>query len=105
MEENSILKKNLSFAQDNKENEFKYVAAKVKGIEDMMEKQQIKVDSVYRRGEWKRKVNTLCDEYEKNIEILQKQYMKAVINLTANEFNANKQIIQNLINGGEPPSF
>ncbi len=34
MEENSLLKKNLSFAQDtNKENEEKFVEAKIKKIE------------------------------------------------------------------------
>lgn len=46
--------------------------------------------STYRLGEWKRKVNTLCEEYEKNIEILQKEYLKAIINLTANELCVGK---------------
>jgi len=32
MEENSILKKNLSFAQDNKECENKFMAGKVKNL-------------------------------------------------------------------------
>jgi hypothetical protein len=33
MEENTILKKNLSFAQDNKENECRYIEGKIKNIE------------------------------------------------------------------------
>jgi hypothetical protein len=50
----------LSFAQDsNKENEDKFVEGKIKKIEDMIGNKQIKVQSSYRRTEWKGKVETL----------------------------------------------
>ena len=97
MEENTILKKNLSFAQDNKENECKYVVGKMRGIEEGIGKQVIKVESSYRRAEWQRKCGTLCEEYEKNIAILQKEYLKAVINLSANELNTSKETIRKLV--------
>ena len=61
MEENSLLKKNLSFAQDNKECENRFMAGKVKILEDLIEKKEIRVDSNYRKIEWRRKVNTLCE--------------------------------------------
>ena len=59
MEENSLLKRNLSFAQDNKETESKFVSNKIKILEELIEKQRINVESQYRKAEWKRKINTL----------------------------------------------
>ena len=59
MEENSLLKRNLSFAQDNKETESKFVSNKIKVLEELIEKQRINVESQYRKAEWKRKINTL----------------------------------------------
>jgi hypothetical protein len=50
----------------------------------MIDRKEIKVESAYQKGEWKKKANTLCEEYERNIEILQKEYLKAIVNLTAN---------------------
>lgn len=105
IEQNSLLKKNLSFAQDNKENQQQFVAGKVKNLQELIEKQEIKVESVYRKAEWRRKINTLSEEYQKNIEILQKEYLKAVINLTANEFNIGKETVKSLINKTEANSF
>jgi transcription elongation GreA/GreB family factor len=50
IEENSLLKKNLSFAQDsNKENEERFVEGKIKKIEEMIGSKQIKIPSSYRR--------------------------------------------------------
>lgn len=43
------MKKNLSFAQDNKENENRFVAGKVKIIEEMIDRREIRLDSAYRR--------------------------------------------------------
>jgi hypothetical protein len=60
LEENSLLKKNLSFVQDSKENESRFVAGKVRNIEEGIVKQQLKVESGYRKAEWRRKVGTLC---------------------------------------------
>jgi hypothetical protein len=97
VEENNILKKNLSSAQDNKENDFKFVEGKIKNIEELIDRKDIRVESNYRRGEWKRKVDTLCEEYEKNIDILQKEYLKAIVNLTANEFNVKKDNLRALL--------
>ncbi len=97
VEENNILKKNLSSAQDNKENDFKFVEGKIKSIEELIERKDIRVDSHYRRTEWKRKVETLCEEYEKNIDILQKEYLKAIVNLTANEFSLKKDNLRALL--------
>ena len=38
MEENTLLKKNLSFAQDSKECENKFMAGKVKILEELIDK-------------------------------------------------------------------
>lgn len=56
MEENSLLKKNLSFAQDSREGEEKFVEGKIRRIEELMANKLIKTPSSYRRNEWKSKV-------------------------------------------------
>ena len=81
------------------------MSGKVKLLEESIEKQQIKVDSHYRRAEWKRKVGTLCEEYEKNVEILQKEYLKAMVNLTSTELGESKDALRTLLGNSDNYTF
>nr|VVW85733.1 unnamed protein product [Nymphaea colorata] len=63
----------------------------------MMGSKVIKVASSYRRTEWKAKVETLREEYEKNVAILQKEYFKALLNLTATELPCNRDTLRSLL--------